>query len=41
MFDEYSFEKLLIVKTSINDPLSIKKLKDAIILESLVNEKKN
>ena len=40
MLDEYSFEKLLIVKTSINDPLSIKKLKDAIILESLVNEKK-
>ena len=40
MLDEYSFEKLSIVKTSINDPLSIKKLKDTIILESLVNEKK-
>ena len=40
MLDEYSFDKLSIIKTSINDPASIKKLKDAIILESLVNEKK-
>ena len=40
VLDEYSFEKFSIIKTSINDRSSIKKLKDLIILESLVNEKK-
>ena len=40
MLGEYSFKKFSIIKTSINDLRSIKKLKDAIILESLVKEKK-
>mgnify|MGYP001208655950 CR=1 FL=1 len=40
MLDAYSFEKFSIIKTSIKDLKSIKKLKDAIILESLVKEKK-
>ena len=36
MLGEYSFEKFSIIKTSINDLRSIKKLKDTIIMESLV-----
>ena len=40
MLGEYSFEKFSIIKTSINDFRSIKKLKDTIIMESLVKEKK-
>ena len=40
MLDLYSFEKFSIIKTSIKDARSIKKLKDAIILESL-SKKKN
>jgi len=40
MLSEYSFEKFSIIKTSINDFVSIKKLKDNIIMESLVKEKK-
>ena len=37
---EYSFKKISIIKTSIKDLRSIKKLKDTIIMESLVKEKK-
>ena len=40
MLDEYSFEKFSIIKTSINDFRSIKKLKETIIMESIVKEKK-
>ena len=40
MLGGYNFEKISIIKTSINDLMSIKKLKDAIILESLVKEEK-
>ena len=40
MLSEYSFEKFSIIKTSINDLKSIKKLKDTIIMESFVKEKK-